>query len=62
MPQWNQVPQLKNIKAIALQARSGGAFVAPTKENMTKLFLKTAKKKIGLGNLAADAFSAWRSL
>ena len=35
MPQWNQVPQLKNIKAIALQARSGGPFVAPTKENMT---------------------------
>jgi hypothetical protein len=29
---------------------------------MTRLFLKSAKKKIGLGNLAADAFSAWRSL
>ncbi len=32
------------------------------KENMTKLFLKVAKKKVGLANLAADAFSAWRSL
>jgi len=32
------------------------------KENMTKLFLKTAKNKVGLANLAADAFSAWRSL
>ncbi len=32
------------------------------KENLTKLFLKTAREKVGLGNLAADAFSAWRSL
>ncbi len=32
------------------------------KENLTKLFLKSAKEKVGLGNLMADAFSAWRSL
>ncbi|HEY5975574.1 MAG TPA: FAD-dependent monooxygenase [Geobacteraceae bacterium] len=32
------------------------------KESLTKLFLKTAKEKVGLGNLAADAFSAWRAL
>jgi electron transfer flavoprotein-quinone oxidoreductase len=32
------------------------------KENMTKLFLKSAKQKVGLANLAADAFSAWRAL
>lgn len=32
------------------------------KANLTKLFLKSAKEKVGLGNLAADAFSAWRSL
>jgi electron transfer flavoprotein-quinone oxidoreductase len=32
------------------------------KENLSKLFLKTAKEKVGLKNLAADAFSAWRAL
>jgi electron transfer flavoprotein-quinone oxidoreductase len=32
------------------------------KENLTKLFLKSAVEKVGLGNLAADAFSAWRAL
>ncbi|WP_277058695.1 FAD-dependent oxidoreductase [Trichlorobacter lovleyi] len=32
------------------------------KENLTKLFLKSAVQKVGLGNLAADAFSAWRAL
>ncbi len=32
------------------------------KENITKLFLKSAKEKVGLGNLLADGFSAWRSL
>ena len=32
------------------------------KENLTKLFIKSAAGKIGLGNLAADAFSAWRAL
>ncbi|HSC71161.1 MAG TPA: FAD-dependent oxidoreductase [Candidatus Methylomirabilis sp.] len=32
------------------------------KENLTKLFLKSAKEKVGLSNLMADAFSAWRSL
>lgn len=32
------------------------------KENLTKLFLKSASEKVGLGNLAADAFSAWRAL
>ena len=31
MPQWNQVPQVKGIKAIALAARAGGPFVAPSK-------------------------------
>ncbi len=33
-----------------------------SKKNLTKLFIQSAKEKIGLGNLAADAFSAWRSL
>ena len=32
------------------------------KANLTKLFLKSAKEKVGLGNLLADGFSAWRSL
>jgi electron transfer flavoprotein-quinone oxidoreductase len=32
------------------------------KNNVTKLFLKSAMKKVGLGNLLADGFSAWRSL
>jgi phosphate transport system substrate-binding protein len=31
MPQWNQVPQIKGIKAIALAAKPGGPFVAPSK-------------------------------
>jgi electron transfer flavoprotein-quinone oxidoreductase len=32
------------------------------KANLTKLFLKSAKEKVGLGNLLSDGFSAWRSL
>ena len=32
------------------------------KENLSKLFLKTAREKVGLKNLAADGFSAWRAL
>lgn len=32
------------------------------KHNLTKLFLKSAREKVGLGNLLADGFSAWRSL
>jgi len=32
------------------------------KENLSKLFLKAAKEKVGLKNLAADGFSAWRAL
>ena len=32
------------------------------KENLTSLFLKAAKEKVGLKNLAADGFSAWRAL
>jgi electron transfer flavoprotein-quinone oxidoreductase len=32
------------------------------KQNLTKLFLKSAREKVGLGNLLADGFSAWRSL
>ena len=32
------------------------------KENISKLFLKTAREKVGLKNLAADGFSAWRAL
>ena len=32
------------------------------KENLSKLFLKSAKEKVGLGNLLADGFSAWRAL
>jgi electron transfer flavoprotein-quinone oxidoreductase len=32
------------------------------KENLSKLFLKSAKEKVGLGNLLADVFSAWRAL
>ena len=32
------------------------------KQNLSKLFLKTAREKIGLANLATDAFSAWRAL
>ena len=32
------------------------------KENISKLLLKTAKEKVGLGNLLSDAFGAWRAL
>ena len=32
------------------------------KENLSKLFLKAARDKVGLKNLAADGFSAWRAL
>jgi electron transfer flavoprotein-quinone oxidoreductase len=32
------------------------------KANVTKMFLKSAREKVGLGNLLADGFSAWRSL
>jgi electron transfer flavoprotein-quinone oxidoreductase len=32
------------------------------KENLSKLFLKAAREKVGLKNLAADGFSAWRAL
>lgn len=32
------------------------------KENLSKLFLKTAREKVGLTNLLSDAFSAWRAL
>ena len=32
------------------------------KENLSKLFLKTAREKVGLGKLLLDAFGAWRAL
>jgi electron transfer flavoprotein-quinone oxidoreductase len=32
------------------------------KENVSKLILKAAREKVGLGNLLADGFSAWRAL
>ena len=32
------------------------------KKDISKLFLKTAKEKVGLSNLIGDAFSAWRAL
>ncbi|MEI6205780.1 MAG: FAD-dependent oxidoreductase [Desulfuromonadales bacterium] len=32
------------------------------KESLTKLFLKSAREKVGLGNMLTDGFSAWRSL
>jgi phosphate transport system substrate-binding protein len=32
MPQWNQVPQIKGIKTIALARQAGGPFVAPSRE------------------------------
>ncbi|HTG81470.1 MAG TPA: FAD-dependent oxidoreductase [Geobacteraceae bacterium] len=32
------------------------------KENISKLFLKAAREKVGLGNLVGDALSAWRAL
>ncbi|HIJ81558.1 MAG TPA: FAD-dependent oxidoreductase [Desulfuromonadales bacterium] len=32
------------------------------KENLSKLFLKSAKEKIGLGNLLMDGFEGWRAL
>jgi electron transfer flavoprotein-quinone oxidoreductase len=32
------------------------------KENISKLFLKAAREKVGLGNLLSDAFGAWRAL
>ena len=35
MPQWNQVPQIKGIKAIALARSPGGPFVAPSKATLT---------------------------
>ncbi|MEO6874375.1 MAG: substrate-binding domain-containing protein [Opitutaceae bacterium] len=35
MPQWNQVPQITGIKTVALQARAGGPFVAPSKATLT---------------------------
>lgn len=38
--------------------RIGGA----PKENITRLILKHARKKVGLKNIAADVFSAWRAL
>ena len=31
MPQWNQVPQIKGIKTVALAAKPGGPFVGPSK-------------------------------
>ena len=36
--------------------------IGAPKESLTKLFLKSAGEKVGLKNLAADAFSAWRAL
>jgi phosphate transport system substrate-binding protein len=35
MPQWKQVPQVTGIKVLALQARSGGPFVAPSQATLT---------------------------
>jgi electron transfer flavoprotein-quinone oxidoreductase len=32
------------------------------KKNLSRLFLKTAREKVGLSNLLGDAFSAWRAL
>jgi electron transfer flavoprotein-quinone oxidoreductase len=32
------------------------------KESLTKLFLKSAREKVGFGTMLADGFSAWRSL
>jgi electron transfer flavoprotein-quinone oxidoreductase len=32
------------------------------KENLSKLFVKAAREKVGLKNLAADGLSAWRAL
>ncbi len=32
------------------------------KDTMTKLLLRTAKEKVGLKNLVADAYSGWRAL
>jgi phosphate transport system substrate-binding protein len=34
MPQWNQVPQIKGIKAIALARAPGGPFVAPSRATL----------------------------
>src|SRR5258708_38002004 len=34
MPQWNQVPQITGIKPLALAARGGGSFVAPSRETL----------------------------
>jgi phosphate transport system substrate-binding protein len=31
MPQWKQVPQIKGIKTLAIAAKAGGPFVAPSK-------------------------------
>lgn len=36
--------------------------IGAPKENLSKLFLKAAGEKVGLKNLAADGFSAWRAL
>ena len=33
MPQWNQVPEIKGIKVLAL-SRDGGPFVAPSRETL----------------------------
>ncbi len=35
MPQWNQVPQIKGIKTIALARSPAGPFVAPSKATLT---------------------------
>jgi len=32
------------------------------KQNLSRLFIKKASEKIGLGNLAVDAFNAWRAI
>lgn len=32
------------------------------KESLSKLFLKTAREKVGLANILSDAFGAWRAL
>ena len=32
------------------------------KNNVSRVFLRSAREKVGLGNLLADGFSAWRSL
>lgn len=54
---YNEYPELVT-KMMEYIYRIDGA----PKENISKLFLKSAKEKVGLANLAADAFSAWRAL